>query len=179
MEKIGALEDAIAKKSLVGIYSVFYTIAHGDPDFSTGKFREALRYVKNQNIEGFIQEFDGEEFEPEDNWDEDYWALVASSLMDNFCEERIGHLEEIGKKVYPYKEKMHVKTEPLERTLTQTGQGMSGRGRAEKRMPVNTGRKEGLISEEQKRKVKSAHVEKTDRNGGGLLKRLFGRESGR
>jgi hypothetical protein len=48
-----------------------------------------------------MQEFDGEEFEPEENWNQNYWALIASSLMDNFCEERIDHLEKVGKKVYP------------------------------------------------------------------------------
>ena len=103
MEKIAALEDAIAKKSLVGVYSVFYTIAHGDPNFSSGKFREVFRYVEGQNLEGFLQEFDGEDFEPEEKWDEDYWALVASSLIDNFCLERIDHLELVGKRLYPEK----------------------------------------------------------------------------
>lgn len=100
MEKIAALEEAIEKKSLVGIYSVFYTIAHGDPNFSTNKFKETLAYVKTKNIQGLMQEYDGEEFETEDKWNEGYWALIASSLMDNFCEERIAHLEEVGKKVY-------------------------------------------------------------------------------
>lgn len=100
MEKIAALEEAIEKKSLVGIYSVFYTIAHGDPNFSTNKFKETLAYVKTKNIQGLMQEYDGEEFETEDNWNEGYWALIASSLMDNFCEERIAHLEAVGKKVY-------------------------------------------------------------------------------
>ena len=56
MEKIAALEDAISKKSLVGIYSVFYTIAHGDPNFSTNKFRNVLEYVKTKNISGLRQE---------------------------------------------------------------------------------------------------------------------------
>jgi len=100
MEKIAALEEAIEKKSLVGIYSVFYTIAHGDPNFSTNKFKETLAYVKTKNIQGLMQEYDGEEFETEDKWNEGYWALIASSLMDNFCEERIAHLEAVGKKVY-------------------------------------------------------------------------------
>jgi hypothetical protein len=103
MEKIAALEEAIANNNLVGIYSVFYTIAHGDPNFSTNKFRELLAYVKSKHIDGLMQEFDGEDFASEKEWNEDYWALVASSLMDNFCDERINHLEEVGKKVYPNK----------------------------------------------------------------------------
>lgn len=101
MEKIGALEEAIQQKSLAGIYSVFYTIAHGDPNFSTGKFMETLSYVKSKNIEGLMQEFDGEELREEAQWDQNYWAYIASSLMDNFCDVRIEHLCRVGQKVYP------------------------------------------------------------------------------
>ena len=111
MEKIDTLEEAIKNNNLVGIYSVFYTIAHGDPNFTTGKFYDVLAYVQSKNVAGFMQEFDGDEFEPEENWDEDYWALIASSLMDNFCEIRIKHLEEVGKKVYPeIVKKQHINT---------------------------------------------------------------------
>lgn len=111
MEKIDTLEEAIKNNSLVGIYSVFYTIAHGDPNFTTGKFYDVLAYVQSKNIAGFMKEFDGDEFETEENWDEDYWALIASSLMDNFCEIRIKHLEEVGKKVYPeVSKKQHINT---------------------------------------------------------------------
>lgn len=101
MQRIEELEDAIQKNSLVGIYSVFYTIAHGDPNFSTGKFWDVFSYVKSKNISGFLQEFDGEVFQKEEKWDEEYWAYIASSLIDNFCEERIRHLEKVGKKLYP------------------------------------------------------------------------------
>lgn len=111
MEKNDTLEEAIRNNNLTGIYSVFYTIAHGDPNFSTGKFYDLLAYVQSKNIQGFMQEFDGDEFETEENWDEDYWALIASSLMDNFCEIRIKHLEEVGKKVYPeIPKKQHIST---------------------------------------------------------------------
>lgn len=101
MQRIEELEDAIQKNSLVGIYSVFYTIAHGDPNFSTGKFWDVFSYVKSKNISSFLQEFDGEIFEEEEKWNEEYWAYIASSLIDNFCEERIKHLEKVGKKLYP------------------------------------------------------------------------------
>ena len=105
MERIEALEEAIQKQNLVGIYSVFYTIAHGDPAFSSGKFEKALTYVKGKQIPGFLQEFDGDEFEPEENWNEEYWAFLASALIDNFCETRIAHLKQVGRKIYPSKPK--------------------------------------------------------------------------
>lgn len=171
MEKIAALEDAIAKKSLVGIYSVFYTIAHGDPNFSTGKFREVLRYVKSKHIEGFMEAFDGEEFEPEENWDKEYWALVASSLMDNFCEERISHLEQVGRKVYPIKPAgqpapssaaavPHAGSRPA-----SGGAGLTGRGTGPRRGS-------GLISEEEKRQVRSDHARARRKKEEGFLGKI-------
>jgi len=160
MEKIAALEDAIEKKSLVGIYSVFYTIAHGDPNFSTHKFRDVLGYVKSKNIEGFMQEFDGEEFEPEEKWDENYWALVASSLIDNFCEERINHLEAIGRKIYPIREVAEAANRPAPAARTACN---------------NT----RLISEEEKKKLKSEHENKTRKEKGNFFTHIFDKKSSR
>ncbi len=161
MEKIAALEDAIEKKSLVGIYSVFYTIAHGDPNFSTGKFRQLMDYVKSKEIDGFLQEYDGEKFEPEEKWDEDYWALIASSLVDNFCEERINHLEAIGKIVYPVKK--------IEKTASVRDEVIEENG-----MSKRSGHSNRLISEERKDRVKSQHANRTRRDGGGLLSKILG-----
>lgn len=157
MEKIAALEDAIEKKSLVGIYSVFYTIAHGDPNFSTGKFRQILDYVKSKGIDNLFQKYDGEEFEPEEQWDEDYWALIASSLVDNFCMERINHLEEVGRKVYPVK---------------KSERAVPAQGRSVDRGPVSDGR----ITEEQKKELKLKHKDRTRSSGGifGRINEMFG-----
>lgn len=172
MEKIAALEDAISKKSLVGIYSVFYTIAHGDPNFSTNKFKDVLAYVKMKNITGLMQEFDGEEFEPEEKWDEDYWALIASSLIDNFCEERIGHLEAVGKKVYPVKaseETENLNKMTAAKKVQQSGKGMKA---------ASGGQGKRMISEETKKKVRANHADRVHKRDG-LLSRIFGSGSGR
>ncbi|SHM97415.1 hypothetical protein SAMN02746066_04167 [Anaerosporobacter mobilis DSM 15930] len=93
------LENAIEAKDLSRIYSSFYTIALADPSFSTGKFRNTLEYVKSLNIPGFMQPYSGGVLQDTD-WSEEYWGIVASELMDNFCEERINHLERVGKTVY-------------------------------------------------------------------------------
>ena len=166
MEKIKALEDAIEKKSLVGIYSVFYTVAHGDPNFSTGKFRELLSYVKSKGIDNFMQEYDGEEFEPEDKWNEDYWALIASSLVDNFCEERINHLEMVGKKVYPIKKSTPVQRNVNKSTnISQTSKQSKSKGQTNR-----------FISKEKKRRVKFENANKTKRDDGGFLSNLLKRK---
>lgn len=97
------LEEAVNKGDLTGIYSIFYTVLHEDPSFSTGKFDQLLAYVKSRNVKGLMQPFDGEEFEAEEKWNKEYWAIQASELVDNFCEERIEHLKKVGKKLYTHK----------------------------------------------------------------------------
>ena len=158
MERVEALEEAIQKQNLVGIYSVFYTIAHGDPAFSSGKFDEALDYVKSKQIPGFLQEFDGDEFEPEENWNEEYWAFLASALIDNFCETRIAHLKQVGQKIYPSKPRRvqpHVENrgkdmEQVRRRRTTshfTKEEKSGRRKKEKQPLETETRKRGKFLE--------------------------------
>ena len=159
MEKIAALEEAIEKNSLVGIYSVFYTIAHGDPNFSTNKFKETLAYVKTKNIQGLMQEYDGEEFETEDKWNEGYWALIASSLMDNFCEERIAHLEAVGKKVYK---------------MTRRIESFEGKSKINNNLDPNRNKKNTLnnnygnriLTDEDKKKCKVEHQNRIQKKKG-------------
>lgn len=63
-----------------------------------------MKYVKNNEIDGFIQKHNGVIFEAEEKWSEEYWDKVASELIDNFSMERINHLKDISKKLYPNKE---------------------------------------------------------------------------
>ena len=96
------LED-IENRNVRHIRNEFYTIAHEDRAFVTGKFEEALAFVKNKELEGLFVPFDQEPFKNEDEWSRDYWAELVASLMDNFCMERILHLKEVGKVVYAHK----------------------------------------------------------------------------
>jgi len=95
------LVDAIEKKNLTHIRDEFTVIAHEDRPFATGKFEETLAYVKSKNIDGLVVPFDGEQFKPKEEWDKDYWAILVSSLMDNFCVERINHLKDVSRILYP------------------------------------------------------------------------------
>lgn len=98
------MENAVLEKDLGKIYSSFYTILLSDPGFTTTKFDEAFRYVKSKNIEGFLQEHNGEPFAPMCDWNQQYWDKVASALVDNFSTERINHLKQVGKAVYSIEE---------------------------------------------------------------------------
>ena len=99
-----AMENAIQEKNLDGIYASFYTLLLYDPSFSTGAFDETFQYIKSLDIPGFIQKYNGTEFKDADEWNEDYWDMVASELVDNFCVERIQHLKKISVKIYPKKQ---------------------------------------------------------------------------
>lgn len=112
MEISKTLENAIETKNVSRIRSAFYTIAHEDPGFSSGKFRNTLNYVKTKNIPGLFDPYDGAVFEDETKWTKDYWAKVASDLVDNFCEERIEHLQKVGAKLYPTPVKKNVSEHP-------------------------------------------------------------------
>lgn len=115
------LSDAIESKNVSAIRSVFYTIAHEDPNFSTGKFFNTLNHVKKHNIPGLFEKYDGEEFKTDD-WNEAYWSEVAVDLLDNFCIERINHLKEVGEKVYPKKNNVNVNGNMRTSTVVNTTQ---------------------------------------------------------
>ena len=94
------LDEAIRTQNVVRIYGVLSVILHEDPAFRTTKFMSALNYIRSKNIPDFFKPFDGEHFKSQSEWDKDYWALVASALIDNFCMERIEHLREIGQHLH-------------------------------------------------------------------------------
>ena len=100
-----AIEDAIKENNMSRIYSSFYTILLSDPAFATGKFDLTLNELKARNIKDLFQKYDGEAFKGQNEWNQQYWDSVASALMDNFCVERIEHLKEISRFLYPKIEK--------------------------------------------------------------------------
>ena len=111
----------VEEKNILHIRDELTTIAHEDRGFYTTKFDDALAYAKNANIEGLFDNFDNETFKPKEEWDREYWAYIAASLMDNFCEERINHLKEIGRCVYPKPQK--TATENYEKTRKKEEHG--------------------------------------------------------
>lgn len=95
------LIEAVKERNALHIKNALTMITRRDRGFHTGEFDEALEYVKKQNISDLYTPFDGEEFKPESEWNEEYWTEINVTLMDNFCPERIELLKKIGRKVYP------------------------------------------------------------------------------
>lgn len=100
IEISNTFKQDVEKGSVIHIRDELTTICHEDRSFSTGKFDAYLDYAKKANISGLFDTFDGEDFKPKNEWDKDYWSYITASLMDNFCNERIRHLKEVGKHVY-------------------------------------------------------------------------------
>lgn len=90
------LRKAVENKDIATARSSFYTIILSDPMFHTSKFDEALKYVKDQGFDNFMDVHDGEELKPEEEWTEEYFDILASKLQDNFSEERISQIKKVA-----------------------------------------------------------------------------------
>ena len=101
------LINSVKEKDISHIKNALTLITRKDRSFYSSEFDEALAYVKSNGID-IYNKFDGEQFKPESEWDDNYWNYINASLMDNFCDERINLLKQIGKKIY----RPQVKQEP-------------------------------------------------------------------
>ncbi|ACT00497.1 hypothetical protein [Paenibacillus sp. JDR-2] len=90
------LQDAIASKNYIRIHNELCSIIHKDPVFRTGDFETALQYVMGF-IPDVIKEHDNAPPLERELWNDDYWALVVSELMDNFSLNRIEHVKQVGR----------------------------------------------------------------------------------
>lgn len=71
-------------------------------DESLKTFNDAFEYAKEKLGKELIEKHDGEEFSDNSSeWNEDYAIGIVSDLVFNFSQERVDHLREVFKKVYP------------------------------------------------------------------------------
>lgn len=103
----GALfNEAISKKgdpqSVMRLKSSVISAIKVDPTFSNGEAYAALALLRQKCPEIFEakKELSYEVNLPEIEWDNDYFLRKTNYLRQNFCEERIQELQEIGQKVY-------------------------------------------------------------------------------
>lgn len=122
----------IEEKNITHIRAELVTIAHEDRGFYTTQFDDALAYVETAHIEGLFVPFNGETFKPKEEWNRNYWTYLVSSLMDNFCKERINHLKEVGRYVYPD----HHKNEDNHSSTQKTEAPQKERVKGKKQSPI-------------------------------------------
>ena len=91
------------KGDIRGLRYIFGDCLDVDPTFV--KYQEDWDYCLN--IEGFLDEY--EEHSPlitdPSCWDEDYWVMLKSELMENFSQKRFEHMKEVAKVYYAEKVK--------------------------------------------------------------------------
>lgn len=77
---------------------------------SSGKdFDEMLKYAKD-NMQGVIDEHDGEVLKPSSEWSEDYLNDQMVTVVNNFSDERINLLKDMVKALYSKKEAPRTET---------------------------------------------------------------------
>ena len=97
------MKDAIENKNEKAIISALQTILNTDRSFGNGEFDRALKYVED-NVSGFMKPNKSETFN-KNEWDEDYWVEISTSLYDGYVREKIDFLKKMSEKLYPKKEK--------------------------------------------------------------------------
>lgn len=139
----GALfNEAISKKgdpqNLMRLKSSVISAIKVDPTFSNGETDAALKLLRQNCPEIFEakKELSYEVNLPETEWDKDYFLRKANYLRQNFCEERIQELREIGQKVY--RNKLIRKTETTQ-YLSRVGTSVPNPAKTS----VNSENKEG------------------------------------
>lgn len=94
------LKQDVREKHVRHIVNDLLIIIHNDRGLYTSEFADSLSYVRaaGLNVEA---PFDGGFFSDESQWNQDYWAEQMTELRFNFCEERIAHVRDIGRKLWP------------------------------------------------------------------------------
>ena len=95
-------EHGVLKALLIGIIGA-------DPTFATTEYEEALEYIKERseikNGEAInlseARSTQGDEYKkgPE-SWDEEYYRMLLVWYRDNYADERLDYIKEVGKVVY-------------------------------------------------------------------------------
>lgn len=104
MKPTTILLNAIEEKNYSRIVSAL--MGYIFVDKSMREFKEAWDYTRKQGISDsmLLKKYDPE-FRPivenSSSWNEDYYCTALRGLEDNFCMERVKHLEAVARKLYP------------------------------------------------------------------------------
>lgn len=101
-ERTEAINDMLAQKNVAGLRDVLVGIINRDPTFATTRFEEALSVFQNEVGEIYENNISlTNEIRKEKNeWDKSYHKMLLAWLAQNFCEDRIHEIKEVGKTVY-------------------------------------------------------------------------------
>lgn len=93
-----AFKDAVRNNNLMGVHIMMTNSMVGDPTFK--EFNEMEKIAST--MKDLFVPHDGREFEMDKSkWDEEYLARMQAQLMSNFSKERVEHLKEVVRYVFP------------------------------------------------------------------------------
>lgn len=94
------LKQDVQEKHVGHIVNDLLIIIHNDRGLYTSEFADSLSYVRAAGLNVEVP-FDGGDFSDESGWNPEYWSEQMTELRFNFCEERIAHVRDIGRKLWP------------------------------------------------------------------------------
>jgi hypothetical protein len=125
MENINVtLDKALEKKDLDAIRRILSTFITADQSFSKGLLDERLRYCVRMGVseEELFVPFDGGPLnENPTEWNIDYFAKQRVRFNANFSRERLEHLRQVGKKLFPKIDREKSKDETAPGPIPRTG----------------------------------------------------------
>lgn len=105
-------DNAIKNKEKGVLKALLIGIIGSDPTFATTEYAEATDYVKatSEKLNGssinlsepYIKQED-EYTKTPDNWDEEYYRMLLVWYRDNYADERLTNIKNVGKEVYKNK----------------------------------------------------------------------------
>lgn len=106
-------DNSIRNKEKGVLRALLIGIIGSDPTFATKEYDEANAYVKSQseringsalNLFEAYQEQEGEyKKTQEEGWNEEYYQMLLVWYRDNYANERLQSIKEVGKEVYKNK----------------------------------------------------------------------------
>lgn len=110
--------QAIIEKDFLRLKISAMSAISYDPTFERGEADEVLKILKSEVPEIFeaYKKEDYEEYQDRENWDKRYFSKLIYWFQENFSEERIPHIREVGKIVHRSPEMNSKKVEVLSKT---------------------------------------------------------------
>jgi hypothetical protein len=96
------LDEAVKEKNLLDIRIAIGSYISKNPSNIT-EIMAAKEYAE-QRVANLMEDHNGENIElSREKWNEDYFAILQTKLMDNFSDKRFEHLLKVGEYLYSKK----------------------------------------------------------------------------
>lgn len=97
------IENYIANNDVEALKSILVGILNSDPTFATSRYDETCDYICNAkgiHIYEKLEKVVGEYELPREKWTKEYYRMLLAWLVNNYCEERLKYVKEVGSIVY-------------------------------------------------------------------------------